>query len=163
MKKADVTVNEFYGNRVRLRVCGICIVQNKILLVNHSLYDSASSFWSPPGGGVQFGETAIDALKREFKEETGLNVEIGDMLFMNEFIQPPLHAVEIFFNVVSVEGELITGSDPEFLQHNQIIKEVRFLSIEEVKGIAKTDIHGILKNIDSFADIFTIKGYISNI
>ena len=154
-------VEELYGNRVRVRVSGICIKDNKILLVNHSLYGSGTSFWNPPGGGVQFGEKAIDALKREFKEETGLKVEAGEMLFMNEFIQPPLHAIEIFFQIFSQEGVVETGADSEFSENDQIIREVKFMDIKEVNELPYECVHSILKQINSFDDILKLKGYVS--
>ena len=158
METLDSQVQSLYGGRVRIRVCGICIQENKLLMVNHKLYGSESDFWSPPGGGINFGESASDALKREFVEETGLEVIVGKMLFVNEFIQPPLHAIEIFFEVVDFNGELVAGGDPEFSEHNQILKEVRFLSFDEIEAIPKGSKHGILCDIQSIQDIFTIKG-----
>ena len=81
----DKSVLELYGNRLRVRVCGICIRNDQLLLVNHrGLVEG--DFWSFPGGGMQFGETAKECLTREFMEETGLTVEVGDFLFTCEFI-----------------------------------------------------------------------------
>ena len=48
----------------------------------------------PPGGHLDYGETLIEALKRETKEETGLNIEpvrlisIGEMIEPKEFYEP---------------------------------------------------------------------------
>ena len=151
---------QIYGDRVRVRVCGIYLENNKLLLVNHLLYGSNNGFWYPPGGGIEFGERAEDALKREFKEETGLKIEVGEMLFMNEFIQPPLHAIEIFFRILSAEGELTTGIDPEFSGQGQIIKDVRFLSIEQIKALPDIFVHSFIRTINSFDDIFKLKGFI---
>ena len=39
-----------------------------------------SGWWSKPGGGVKFGETAIEAMKREIKEEVGIEIEITGYL-----------------------------------------------------------------------------------
>lgn len=39
-----------------------------------------SGWWSKPGGGVKFGETAIEAMKREMKEELDIEIEITGYL-----------------------------------------------------------------------------------
>ncbi len=39
-----------------------------------------------PGGGQKFGETLIDALKRECLEELGATVNVGELLTIREFI-----------------------------------------------------------------------------
>lgn len=40
-----------------------------------------------PGGGLEFGEGTRDCLKREFKEETNLDVTIGDHIYTTDFFQ----------------------------------------------------------------------------
>jgi hypothetical protein len=40
-------------------------------------------------------------LKREFLEETQTDITIGEMLFVNEFLEPPLHAIELFLRLKS--------------------------------------------------------------
>ena len=119
-----------YGNQLRVRVCGICVQDDKILLINHSGMNESDEFWSPPGGGLQFGETIEDCLKREFLEETKTIILVGDFLRINEFVKPPLHAIELFYEVKIVSGEIQIGFDPEMQE--QIIKDVKWLSFEEV-------------------------------
>src|SRR5690606_24196085 len=109
-----------YGNKVRIRVCGICWQNDRLLMVKHQMGDQV--LWAPPGGGLEFGESIADALKREMREETGLDVVAGSFLFGCEFLQPPLHAVELFFEAGLKEGDLLNGNDPEL----PIISEVAF-------------------------------------
>lgn len=119
-----------YGNQLRVRVCGICVQDDKILLINHSGMNESGEFWSSPGGGLQFGETIEDCLKREFLEETKTIISVGEFLKINEFVKPPLHAIELFYEVKIESGEIQIGFDPEM--EEQIIKDVKWLSFEEV-------------------------------
>lgn len=160
MESGNKELLDLYGNRLRMRVCGICVSDNRILMVRHNMAGPENVFWSPPGGGIQFGESAPQALVREFIEETGLRVEVGDMLFVNEFIASPLHAVELFFQVKNVSGTLQTGLDPEFLDGNQIIQDVRFMDMSEIKTIPENQVHSIFKECETLHDLLSISGYV---
>jgi 8-oxo-dGTP diphosphatase len=153
----DKSIHEVYGNRIRLRACGICIENGQLLLVNHQgLVEGA--FWAPPGGGVQLNETAADCVAREFLEETGLIVEVCDFLFATEFIKEPLHAVELFFSVKRIDGEVAKGSDPETME-NQAIQEVRYMKWTEIDSIDERNLHGIFKIMEKAEKIVHLRGY----
>jgi 8-oxo-dGTP pyrophosphatase MutT (NUDIX family) len=47
--------------------------ENRVCLVRHTYIDG----WHLPGGGVEPGETALDAITREFREETGIVLDPG--------------------------------------------------------------------------------------
>ncbi|MFD2244661.1 NUDIX domain-containing protein [Pontibacter ruber] len=142
-----------YTDKVRVRVCGICIEQNKLLLVRHQASVGNSMFWAPPGGGLNYGETVEDCLKREFLEETGLQIQVNRFLFVNEFLQEPLHAIELFFEVSTTGGSLLTGIDPEATEENQIIEQVQFLSLKEIQQVPKQDQHCMLHHLLSLDDL----------
>jgi 8-oxo-dGTP diphosphatase len=126
-----------YGNHLRVRVCGVYVYENRILLVKHHALQEEGFFWAPPGGGLQFGETIEIALKREFVEETGLNVEVNELIAITEYINLPLHAVELFFHVKVTDGILTQGKDPEISAENQLISEVKMLSLTEIHLLQK--------------------------
>lgn len=153
-------VLKLYGNRLRLRVCGLYCDGDRLLMVRHRGIGLTDTFWCPPGGGAQFGETAPNALIREFAEETGLEVEIGDMLFVNEFMQPPLHAMELFFLVHVTGGTLRQGVDPEMGANEQIIEEVRFMSFDEIKRYPPEEVHAMFRHCESLDDVFRLRGYL---
>ncbi len=153
-------VLKLYGNRLRLRVCGLYREGDQLLMVRHRGIGLTDTFWCPPGGGAQFSETAPDALIREFMEETGLEVEIGDMLFVNEFMLPPLHALELFFAVRAVGGVLQQGIDPEMSIDGQIIDEVRLMNFAEIKSYPPEEVHALFRYCNSLDDVFRLRGYL---
>ncbi|WP_187264698.1 NUDIX domain-containing protein [Pontibacter beigongshangensis] len=148
-----------YADKLRVRVCGICIQENKLLLVRHQSTVQNKAFWSPPGGGLSYGETVEQCLVREFEEETGLQVQVKRFLFVNEFLQEPLHALELFFEVTMVGGELIKGTDPESAIEQQLIEEVTFLNREEINDIPVQDKHRILRYLFSLDDLLGLPHY----
>lgn len=147
-------IADAYGNRLRVRVCGLCWDGDRLLLVNHQGV-SGEDFWAPPGGGLEFGESVHDCLRKEFVEETGLSVAPGRFRFACEFIQAPLHAIELFFDVTETGGTLIKGDDPEL----PIIKEVRFMTPSEIDALPALSRHGILRLVPSPADLRTLDGF----
>lgn len=108
---------------------------------------------------MQFGENAEACLKREFREECGLEIEVGSFLFTHEFLQPPLHAVELFFAVEVESGQLITGHDPEMKQDEQIIERVQYLSPEEIEVEKGEQMHHMINLCRHPKDLMKCRGY----
>lgn len=149
-----------FGNKLRVRVCGILIENGKILLIKHRTLGKNGILWAPPGGGMLFGENAEETIKREFEEETGLKIKVERYLFIHEFLNPPLHAIELFFEVSQVGGELNTGYDPEMDKNEQIITEVAYLEMDEIKEIDPNSIHNVLRNVTNLKDLLYLDGYV---
>ena len=73
-------------NKFNLRVYGILINdKNEVLLSSEFRY--GKSMIKFPGGGLEFGEGLVDCLKREFQEECGIDVEVGELVYVNDFVQ----------------------------------------------------------------------------
>jgi 8-oxo-dGTP diphosphatase len=146
-----------YGNRLRVRSCGICIEQDTILLVNHRGL-RAGDFWAPPGGGIELGETAAQAVVREFREETNLEIAVGNFLFACEYLHEPLHAIELFFEVKRTGGTALTGIDPENPEL-PVIDAVRWIPLWELGNWRPEEIHGVFRFCSKPAEIISLRGY----
>jgi 8-oxo-dGTP diphosphatase len=160
--KARTEVLRLYGNRLRIRVCGLYREGDRLLMVRHRGINPSDTFWCPPGGGLQFGEATREGLIREFDEETGLQIEVGDMLFVNEFMEPPLHALELFFEVRAVGGYLRQGIDPEMSLDGQIIEDVRLMTFEEIKSYPPEEVHTLFARCRTIEDVFALRGYLGS-
>ena len=164
MSNDSVDVSKTFGNKLRVRVCGLHIRKNKILLIKHKGLGKDNVFWAPPGGGVEFGETLEKALQREMLEECNGKYRIDEFLFHYEFVKPPLHALEYFFKVspVNHSQKISIGKDPELDNQQQIIEKVAWLSEEEVKTIHPDSKHGIFSIADRFSELMKLKGLFSS-
>jgi len=74
-------------SHITVRIYGILIDSTHGLLVSDE-FIRGDYFTKLPGGGLEFGEGTRDCLIREFKEETGLDVIIGDHIYTTDFYQP---------------------------------------------------------------------------
>lgn len=64
-----------------------------------------------PGGGVKWGEPLQIAGRREIKEEAGIEVLMGDVLFVSELLEPDDHRVIVYLLAQYIQGELQAGDD----------------------------------------------------
>ena len=69
-----------------IRVYGILINEKKQVLVADE-YIRGGLYTKFPGGGLEFGEGTRDCLKRELKEELGIEAEIGDHIYTTDYFQ----------------------------------------------------------------------------
>ncbi|MBV9988520.1 MAG: NUDIX domain-containing protein [Chitinophagaceae bacterium] len=69
-----------------VRVYGILLDAKQRLLVSDE-FIRGSYYTKLPGGGLEFGEGTRDCLKREFMEETGLEVTVGEHFYTTDFFQ----------------------------------------------------------------------------
>ncbi len=74
-----------YPERPLIGVGAVIIKNGKILLVKRAKEPNKGK-WSIPGGLVRRGETLIEALRREIKEELNSEIEVGDVAFVTEEI-----------------------------------------------------------------------------
>ena len=112
-----------------VRPTGILIQNGKILLIKQELAEQAN--WTLPGGALEFGETIEQCLLREMKEETGLEVEVKELLYIcDRFHQLNKHVVDMTFLVEKTGGELLPRSFER--SSNEVIKEIKMVPIDEI-------------------------------
>lgn len=72
-----------------IRVYGICLLQDRHFVLSQEKYQQ-SEFVKFPGGGLEYGEGLKDALIREWREESGLEVEVLDHFYTTDYFQKSL-------------------------------------------------------------------------
>ena len=114
--------------RPRVRVAIVVVHDGKILLVEHTKEER--KYWLLPGGGLEWGEGLKEALSREVEEETGLEVEVGDLLFVSETLAPggQRHVIHLVF-----EGEL-QGGEINVPQEERIT-DVGWVPLERIEDL----------------------------
>ena len=73
-------------DRFTIRVYGILFDENKRVLLSDE-FIRGDYFTKFPGGGMEFGEGTRDCLRREFKEETGLDIIVGKHIYTTDYYQ----------------------------------------------------------------------------
>lgn len=144
-----------YALKTRVRVCGVCVQNDELLMVKHQFPDQKNYLWMPPGGGLEIGESAERGAEREICEESGLIVVAERLLCVYELIKPPLHAIELFFKVNYESGTLKTDISPEMRQ-NEYIEEVRFVSWLEINEENPDNLHGLFRYARCSADLWQL-------
>src|SRR2546423_8829529 len=93
--------------RFNIRVYGILINEKKQVLVADE-FIRGGYYTKFPGGGLELGEGTRDCLKREFKEEVDIDVEVGEHLYTTDFFQlsafnPEHQIISIYYMVKALE------------------------------------------------------------
>lgn len=105
-----------FPDRPWLGVGGLVFQEDRVLLVKRGREPGLGQ-WSIPGGMVEVGETVQEAVQREIKEETGLQVEVLQLVEVFERIFPndqgriKYHYVVLDFLCQIIGGELKASSD----------------------------------------------------
>ena len=116
---------------IRIATRALIMQQNRLLLVN-AWPDGKSDLWCAPGGGAEPHSALPDNLAREVFEETGLTVDVGTPVLVNEFHDPDrgFHQVDVYFHCTTKDQLPKEWSDPE-----NIVTQRRFFDRQEMNQI----------------------------
>ena len=129
--------------------------QDRILLCHRRDYD----LWNLPGGGLESGEFLLDGLKREVKEETGLDIGISKLVGVYD--KPEEKDIVFSFICDVVAGEITLNDEADKIEyfsvddlpHNTVPKH-----IERIKDVFQNSKEVIIKKQISKGSVDLIKG-----
>lgn len=129
--------------KFHITVKGIVVLNNKILLMKrvHPSSDGLG-YWELPGGGLEYGETPNQALIRELKEETGLDIVIIKPAYTFTKIREHYQTVGIGYLCIPKNNQVHLSNE-----HTDYL----FASIDEAKELLNPEIYNDI--------IYTIKEY----
>ena len=120
------------------RVAGVCVKNGKVFL-QKPINDTAYAF---PGGHVAFGETHEQTLIREFHEEIGADIRVGDLMWVGELFFPwgarqchqicLYYAVDIIDDRTPLEGSYVGIEHPSY-RHSDI--EFHWVPVDDLSRI----------------------------
>lgn len=117
-----------HENSARVRVAVVIVQDGKMLLVEHG--HGGQHFWIPPGGGLEFQETLAECGAREMLEETGLEVRIGEFLFVAESIPSVVYPHEV---ILHCRGEVLGGELS--LGDDECLADIRWFDRSELQDL----------------------------
>jgi ADP-ribose pyrophosphatase YjhB (NUDIX family) len=96
------------------RYQGAIIRDHAILLIQHRFHGNGHSYWLVPGGGLEPGESEVECVRREMREETGLEVAV-ERLLLEELAHRNDRTYEVYKTYLCrpVSGEARPGYEPE--------------------------------------------------
>ena len=120
------------------RVAGICI-QNDMVLLQKPANDEGYAF---PGGHCALGETNEETLRREFKEEIGAEISVGELKWVGELFFPwggrTCHQICLYYEVEIRSAHIpLSGSfrAKESLESRNFALDFYWIPLEEGKNI----------------------------
>jgi ADP-ribose pyrophosphatase YjhB (NUDIX family) len=126
--------------RFNIRVYGIWINDNKILINEETFKDRTITKF--PGGGLDWGEGMIDCLKREWKEELDLDIDVLDHFYTTDFFQASAfdnsQVISIYYLVTAPGNANFVNQMPNertyWMNLNDVSGETFTLAIDKIVG-----------------------------
>lgn len=115
------------------RYQGAIIKDHHILLIQHREHANGRRYWVIPGGGIEPGESETECVKREMKEETHLEVIVGELVLDEPGLSGEVYKVRKTYLCRPVSGEARPGIEPEEeAASSYAIVQVRWFDLRQV-------------------------------
>lgn len=120
-----------------IRAASILLEDGRICLVKQKVTETRN--WSLPGGKLELREKLSECISREFKEETGLDVDVMELLYVTDRItsDPDTHVVHMSFRIDRSGTETIpvewTHTDPYPSTSSGIVREIKMVPVNELQ------------------------------
>lgn len=126
--------------RFNIRVYGIWINDGKVLVNEEMVRDK--SIIKFPGGGLDWGEGIIDCLKREWKEELDIDIDVLNHFYTTDFFQASAYdesqVISIYYTVTADSGNdiknKIANERTYWVSFSEITGNTFTLPIDKVVG-----------------------------
>ena len=92
---------------------GLIFRGGKLLITQRRTGDHLGGLWEFPGGKRESGESFAQCLKRELKEEIGVEVEVGELLQQVDYDYPEKQVSLHFFRCQILQGEPVALACPD--------------------------------------------------
>lgn len=118
-----------------VRAYGVLVIDGAVLL-SAEKYRGVDMV-KLPGGGLEFGEGLRDCLVREFREETGLDIRVGEHLYTTDFFQ--ISAFDASHQLISVYYRVFPIRRSDFLKEIQSLEENKHFFWKSLSALQADD------------------------
>ena len=123
--------------KFKVRVSAVLTFNNKILVNKYS-----ENSYCLPGGYIELGETSLDAIKREIKEELNLDIKVNRFMgigenFFTNLKNEKTHGIDFYYKIGVKDISSINLNDYDYLENDHgcdILHHFRWLDIDKLEN-----------------------------
>ncbi|MEM6821913.1 MAG: NUDIX domain-containing protein [Verrucomicrobiota bacterium] len=122
---------------IRVRAAAIFVNRNRLLVHVVENQDDGKIWHIPPGGGIQYGESSVDALKKEIKEELDWSISgeqlIGSFESYHSINGMKEHEISFVYLAKLLNSSDLSYASREVIEDNGKKKTFQWMDLETLK------------------------------